>query len=110
MIHVIAEIEVQPGKRDEFLRQFHQLVPQVRQEEGCLEYGPALDLATTLSNQPPVRENVVTVIEKWESLEALERHLIAPHMVQYRSQVKDLVVHTQIRVLQPAAHPESPQS
>ncbi len=103
MIHVIAEIEVRPGKREEFLRRFEQLVPKVLQEPGCLEYGPAVDLPTALGNQAPVRDNVITVIEKWENLEALERHLIAPHMVQYREEVKDLVVHSQLRVLQPAS-------
>jgi len=102
MIHVVADITVHPGKRDEFLKHFHELVPKVHAEEGCVEYGPTVDLPTNLPVQPPVRENVVTVIEKWEDLPALEAHLIAPHMVEYREIVKNLVVDTKVCVLTPA--------
>jgi quinol monooxygenase YgiN len=102
MIYVLATIEVAPGKRDDFLNEFRRVVPQVLAEEGCLEYGPAVDLETNLTPPPGVRQNVVTVIEKWETIEALERHLIAPHMVQYRAQVKPLVVGIKLRILRPA--------
>lgn len=102
MIYVIATIEVAAGERDLFLSEFRQLVPLVRAEAGCLAYGPAVDLETNLTAPPAVREHVVTVLEQWESLEALERHLIAPHMVQYRAKVKELVVGTSLRIMQPA--------
>ena len=42
------------------------------------------------------------VIEKWESVEALKKHLEAPHMVRYRRTVKDMVTGVSIRVLEPA--------
>lgn len=103
MIHVIATIEIQAGTRDQFLREFHQIVPQVRAEEGCLEYGPCCDVATTLSIQPPVRENVVVVVEKWESLDALYLHLEMPHMQDYKERVKDMVLSVLLHVLEPAA-------
>lgn len=102
MIHVIAAIETAPGMRDDFLAAFAELVPDVRAEQGCLEYGPAIDLATSIADQPAPRENVVTVIEKWDSVEALRKHLEAPHMVRYRRTVKDLVLGISIRVLEPA--------
>ena len=44
MIHVLATIEVAAGKRDEVLTQFAWLTPQVRAEDGCLEYGAAVDV------------------------------------------------------------------
>jgi quinol monooxygenase YgiN len=102
MIHVIATVEVVPGKRESFLAEFRRVVPQVRAEQGCVEYGPAVDVATNIPVQLPVRENVVTVMEKWEDLEALERHLVAPHMKDYRGKVKELVVKTELRILAPA--------
>ncbi|MCY2992267.1 MAG: putative quinol monooxygenase [Planctomycetota bacterium] len=102
MIYVIATIEVAAGQREMFLSEFRQLVPLVLAEEGCLDYGPAIDLETNLTPPPAVRENVVTILEKWESIEALERHLIAPHVVQYRVKVKGLVVGTSLRILRPA--------
>jgi quinol monooxygenase YgiN len=101
MIHVIATIELAEGKREAFLEEFRKLVPLVRAEAGCLEYGPAIDVATGFPIQIPLRENVVTVVEKWESLDALKAHSQAPHMVAYRPKVRDLVLGTKLQVLQP---------
>lgn len=102
MIHVIATIQVQPGKRDAFLAEFHRIVPQVHAEDGCIEYGPTVDIASGLGFQAPIRDNVAVIVEKWASLEALKAHLAAPHMATYREAVKDLVVDVQLEVLQPA--------
>jgi quinol monooxygenase YgiN len=102
MIHVIATIGTLPGRRDEFLAAFRQLVPTVRAEAGCLEYGPTVDLAAPISGQPPIRNDVVTVVEKWESVDALQAHLATAHMLAYREKVKGLVSGVEIRVLQPA--------
>jgi quinol monooxygenase YgiN len=101
MIHVIATIETAKGRRDDFLAAFNELVPDVLAEDGCIEYGPTIDVATALSNDP-VRENAVTVVEKWEGVDALHAHLKAPHMVRYRDRVKDIVISISIRVLEPA--------
>jgi len=102
MIHVIATIELAQGRRQAFLEEFHKIVSEVRQEDGCIEYGPAVDVATDLGAQQPVRENVVTVIEKWESIAALKAHMSAPHMQQYRSKVKEWVLSTKLFILEPA--------
>src|SRR5437870_4668204 len=102
MIHVIATIEVVAGKRDEFLAEFRKNVPAVKAENGCLEYGPAIDLQTDIAAQIPVRPQVVTVVEKWADLAALKAHLTAPHMWSFRARVKDLVVKTSLQILQPA--------
>lgn len=102
MIHVIATIELQPGTRQEFLRHVQAILPAVRAEEGCLEYGPAVDLPTDLANQSPPRDDVVAMIEKWEDLPALRAHLAAPHMAEYRQKVRSMVVRTQLQILQPA--------
>src|SRR6516225_5495647 len=98
MIHVLATIEVNHGKRDKLLAEFHRIVPLVRAEAGCIEYGPAVDVPVTLSVPTPLREDVVVVIEKWESIDALRAHTIAPHMQDYRVRVKDLVVRVQLQV------------
>lgn len=101
MVIVLAVIELQDGQREAFLREFLQVVPLVRAEAGCIEYGPAVDIETSIPAQPEPRANGVTVVEKWESLEALEQHLIAPHMLSYRKRVKDLVKNSTIHVLEP---------
>jgi quinol monooxygenase YgiN len=101
MIFVIATIEVKPGKREAFLAEFHKNMPNVRAEHGCIEYGPTVDLKTDIKAQVPLRENAVTVVEKWESLPALHAHLAAPHMATYRERVKDYVAGVALQVLEP---------
>ena len=102
MIFVIATIETVAGKRDAFLQEFHRLVPSVLAEEGCIEYGPTVDAPTDIDAQKPSGDNVVTIVEKWDSVDALKAHLVAPHMAEYRVRVKDLVAEVQLQILQPA--------
>lgn len=102
MIIVLARIDVASGQRDAFLAEFHRLMPQVHAEAGCLEYGPATDAETPLARQTKLGENIVMIVEKWESLAHLEAHLVAPHMTPYRERVKDFVTGIQLFVLQPA--------
>ena len=102
MIHVVATIQVQPGRREEFLAIFRTILSDVRAEQGCVEYGPAVDVDADLAAQPGIRPDVVTVLEKWESLEALRAHLAAPHMVQYKEKVRDLVENVVLHILEPA--------
>lgn len=102
MICVIATIEVAEGRRGELLAEFRKIVPKVLEEAGCLEYGPMVDVPTSIAAQPPARDNVVTVVEKWERIEALESHLIAPHMLEYRKAVKEMVAGSRLLVLEPA--------
>ena len=101
MIHVIATIHVHTGRRAPFLDEFRRLVPLVHAEVGCLEYGPAVDVAAGLPTPTPLREDVVTVVEKWADLPALKAHLTAPHMQEYRTRVKDLVRSVELQVLEP---------
>lgn len=100
MIHVIAIIETAEGKRDDYLKELHKGVPLTRAEEGCIEYGPLVDLETDFT--APVRDNVVTIIEKWEDIHALKAHLVSPHMLEYRKRVKDFVKRLTVHVLQNA--------
>ncbi|MBL9085209.1 MAG: antibiotic biosynthesis monooxygenase [Planctomycetales bacterium] len=102
MIHVIATIELVAGKRDEFLAAFHELMPAVHAEDGCIEYGPTVDVRTNIPVQIPQRADTVTIVEKWRDLPALEAHLVAPHMGPYRAKVKSIVVSTTLQVLEPA--------
>ena len=102
MIHVIASVELQPGTRTDFLREFHGIVGEVRDEEGCLEYGPAVDALTDIPQQHKQGEDAVTIIEKWSDVDALKAHLQAPHMVSYRERVKSYVKQVRLHILDPA--------
>lgn len=99
MISVVASIRVKPGKLSDYLAILKANMPVVKKEKGCIEYVPAIDVDTKLPPQV-LDKNCVTLLEKWESLEALHAHLGSPHMLAYREKVKDLVEGVTIKVLQ----------
>ena len=101
MIHVIATIEVTDGQRDALVEEFRKLTPSVHAEDGCIEYGAAVDTDAALGPHVDVRPNVVTVVEKWESVEALKAHLVAPHMEAFRSRVGEWITNLSLQVLDP---------
>ncbi|MBN1828640.1 MAG: antibiotic biosynthesis monooxygenase [Deltaproteobacteria bacterium] len=101
MITVIASIRVKAGKIEAFLDIMKANLPYVLQEEGCIEYSPTVDLETGLPTQR-LDANVVTLVEKWESVECLHAHLKAPHIAAYRAKTKDMVEEMTIRVLKRA--------
>ncbi|MBT3202473.1 MAG: antibiotic biosynthesis monooxygenase [Phycisphaerales bacterium] len=101
MIHVIAAVELAPGKRDEYLELFAQFIPKVLAENGCIAYGPTIDIDSGFGAQEPLRDNVVTVVEQWSDLDALTAHIQAPHMAEYKEAVKDIVVGLKLQILQP---------
>ena len=102
MIHVIATLEFEPGKRSFVVGEFKKVVPLVRAEVGCLEYTPVIDADTGMTMQHRIGPDSLMVIERWETLEALKAHDTAPHMQDYRAKVKPYVRGREIRVLAPA--------
>jgi len=100
MIIVLASIRVKPGKRTSFLEIFNRNVPEVLAEKGCIEYAPAVDFPSGFPNQA-LDENVVTIVEKWESLDSLKDHLASAHMNEYREKVNDLTEGMDLKVLEP---------
>ncbi len=101
MVIVVATIRLKPATRDAFLVEFHRIVPAVRNEAGCIEYGPTVDATTNIANQN-VDADRVTIVEKWQSVASLEAHLVAPHMLEYRPKVADYVVSSELRILEEA--------
>jgi quinol monooxygenase YgiN len=101
MVHVSATITVKPGQRAAFIEAFKKLVPLVLAEDGCIAYGPTVDIPTGLAPQPPVRDNVVTVVETWQSLDQLKAHLAAPHMQDFRTTSGHLIDSISLTATQP---------
>ena len=101
MIHVLASITVKASERDAFLEIFKANVPKVLEEEGCIEYSATVDFPTEV----PIQEtdpNVVTVVEKWETFPHLEAHFTAPHMLEYKTKVEDMVEDVSLKILEDA--------
>lgn len=99
MIHVIAAIQVKEGAQAEFLKIFQDNVPAVLEEKGCIEYVPTVDVDSGIPIQE-LNADVVTIVEKWETLDDLHNHLKAPHMAAYQQKVKDMVVGVSLKVLE----------
>ena len=98
MITVIASIHIKENRLSEFVEIFKANIPYVLQERGCIKYLPTIDVITGLPSQE-LNNNLVTIIEKWESLEDLQAHLSAPHMLAYKERVEDIVAKVSLKVL-----------
>jgi quinol monooxygenase YgiN len=101
MITVIATINLKEGKRDAYLTEVRKIIPDVRKEDGNIDYAPHIDLPSGFPVQPPIRPDAVIMIEKWESLDALKKHMTAPHMGPYRQATKDIFLSMTVQVLSP---------
>lgn len=72
-VRLVVIITTQPGKGPQQLAAFGRLAPQVRAEDGCLQY----DLHPVVGNP-----DSFVLIEKWASKAALDAHHVAAHMVE----------------------------
>ena len=102
MIHVLAIITAKPGMRDAILTAFRANMPAVHAENGCLEYGPAIDAEGLGGMQTKFGPDAFVVIEKWESLDALKAHAASPHMAAYGAKTREMIASRVIHVLSPA--------
>lgn len=102
MIHVVAIITAKPGMREPILESFRANMPAVHAEQGCIEYGPAVDAEGAGGIQTKFGPDTLVVIEKWESLDALKAHSTSPHMAAYAARTRDMIASRVIHVLQPA--------
>lgn len=102
MIHIIAKVTTVAGKRDKFLEEFRKIVPLVREEEGCIEYGPTVDANSDIAKQSKMGPDTAVIIERWTDLKALKAHLVADHMTDYRQRVKELIEDTVLEIYETA--------
>ena len=102
MLHVLAFITAKPGMREAVLQEFRANMPAVHAEQGCIEYGPAIDAEGMGKIQTPLGADTFVVIEKWESMDALKAHGAAPHMAAYAAKTREMIASRVIHVLTPA--------
>jgi len=102
VIHVIAIITAKPGMREAVLKEFRANMPAVHAEQGCIEYGPAIDAEGIGAIQTALGPDTFVVIEKWESAGALKAHGASPHMAAYGARTREMVASRVIHVLSPA--------
>lgn len=102
MIHVVAVITAKAGMRADVLREFYANRPNVLAEEGCIEYGPAIDAEGAGPMQTPFGPETFVVIEKWASLDALKAHSASAHMAAYAARTREKIASRAVHVLTPA--------
>lgn len=99
MIHVVAIVTAQSGRRSELLDAFAKIVPAVLDEEGCIEYSVIIDRPAT---EPAFGPDTVVVVEKWTSMASLQAHGASAHMAKFGEETRDLRKTTDVHVLDPA--------
>jgi quinol monooxygenase YgiN len=90
MIHVVASLRLKKGMVGQFLEMLKPVAEKVREERGCIQYLATVDVPSGLPNQT-LEADMVTFIEKWESVEALQNHIKTPHMMELFEKRKPLV-------------------
>jgi quinol monooxygenase YgiN len=81
-VALFAKIAVQPGKRDEVLAVFEELLPTVEAEEGTELY---------VFHRDDTDENVIRVFELYTDHEALGAHAGSPAMAEAFTKVAALI-------------------
>ncbi|WP_024346383.1 putative quinol monooxygenase [Lacrimispora indolis] len=83
MIKVVAKNHIKAEKLDEFISAAKQLVQDTRQNDaGCIRYELIQDINNT---------HLLTMLEEWEDLESLNKHMEAKHFKEAASLFADFV-------------------
>src|SRR4030065_2635857 len=98
MIRVIATVKLKEGKRKDYLHEMYKISPVVHIETGCIEYAPHVDADSGFEVQKKLGPDTVTIIERWQSLNALKKHSTAQHMNTFRQKTKEIGQSTQLLV------------
>ena len=101
MIHVVAVITAKAGQRAAMLELFAANRAAVLAEAGCIEYVATVDAAGMPPSKGSFGADTFVVVEKWESLAALQAHAAAPHMAAYGAKTKEMTETRVIHVLEP---------
>ncbi|HAF28251.1 MAG TPA: antibiotic biosynthesis monooxygenase [Bacteroidales bacterium] len=80
MIIVTVKSKTKPENTNEYLKEFKNISPEVRAENGCLEY----ELYPCRADN-----SEFFLFERWESKEALDAHLKTGHMIEFISKTQD---------------------
>lgn len=82
LLTVIASMRAAPGKREELRQALEALVGPTSQEQGYVNY----DLHQGIEDP-----DAFFFYENWESGEALDAHLAAPHLTEFAARIPDLL-------------------
>lgn len=102
MIRVIATVTLKKGNRKKYLDEMYKIMPMVHIETGCIEYAPYSDADAEINEQKKLGPDKIVIIERWQNLKSLKKHIGAPHMNAFRQATEELVQSAQTMILSPA--------
>ena len=103
MIHLLSFITAHPGKRGALLDIYRSVLPEVRQEDGCVEITLAIDGEGFGGSQALLGPDTFVIVERWTSAEAMKAHMKAPHALATYERTKGLAASRLLRILQSVA-------
>ncbi len=86
---VLAKIEPKEGCQDSIIEVADELIFETLQEEGNIDY----------QLLKPINGDTLTFIEKWESLDALKKHMSSPHFLNFGEESEEFVKDMTIQVI-----------
>lgn len=81
MLVIAGTISIDPAKRDVAIAAARDLMAETRKEPGCIAYVMSGDF-----DDP----GCLRLFEEWESQQALDAHMKAPHMAKFQAQIPQL--------------------
>ncbi len=88
-ILVLAKIQPKEGCQDTIIELANELVYETLQEEGNIEY-------RLLKSS---EDDELTFVEKWESPEALKKHMGSPHFLNFGEESEEFIKNMDIQVI-----------
>jgi quinol monooxygenase YgiN len=95
-------ITAKPGMRERILEAYRGNVDAVRAEAGCLAYEATVDVPGVPSIFASFGDDTFVVVERWQSMEALRAHAVAPHMKAYAAKIEPFTASRAVHLLQAA--------
>ncbi|MDQ0200977.1 quinol monooxygenase YgiN [Neobacillus ginsengisoli] len=82
MIIIHAKFHINPAKQDAFLKEIQPLIAASKAENGNISYSLQKDTEN---------ENVFTMVEVWQDLQAVASHNSSEHFTAFVSKAKDFL-------------------
>ena len=86
---VLAKIEPKEGCQDSIIELANDLIYESLLEEGNIDY----------QLLKPIEGDTLTFVEKWESPEALKKHMASPHFINFGEESGEFVENMDIKVI-----------
>lgn len=103
-VWVMCRFDLKPtANRAEYIALTKSIFNAVRAEEGCREYRLLGDVETDWEKPQRFGERTLWMIEKWDCLTALKRHLASPHMKEFGPKARPMRANATFHVLQDVA-------